>query len=58
MREYIKAFEEINKKNKSIDKKLLCHVIKLIDSNDEKMLNDFSFNFNNYYDSFNQLQQK
>ena len=58
MREYVKAFEETNKKNKSIDKKLLCHVIKLIDSNDEKMLNDFSFNFNNYYDSFNQLQQK
>ncbi len=22
------------------------------------MLNDYSFNFNKYYDSFNQLQQK
>lgn len=58
MREYIKAFEEISKKNKIIEKKLLCHIIKLIDSNDEKMINDFSFNFNKYYDSFNQIQQK
>lgn len=58
MREYVRVFEETYKKNKSMEKKLLCHVIKLIDSNDEKMLNDFSFNFNNYYDSFNQLQQK
>lgn len=58
MREYVRAFEEMYKKNKTLEKKLLCHIIKLIDSNDEKMLNDFSFNFNVYYDSFNQLQQK
>lgn len=58
MREYVRTFEETCKKNKSLEKKLLCHIIKLIDSNDEKMLNDFSFNFNKYYDSFNQLQVK
>lgn len=58
MREYLKAHEIQNKKSSNIDKKLLCHVIKLIDSNDEKMLNDYSFNFNKYYDSFNQMQQK
>lgn len=34
MREYIRAFEETYKKNKIIEKKPLCHIIKLIDSND------------------------
>lgn len=58
LREYLKTFEAQNKKISSVDKKLLCHVIKLIDSNDEKMLNDYNFNFNKYYDSLNQIQQK
>jgi hypothetical protein len=58
LREYLKTFENQHKKGTIIDKKLLSHVIKLIESNDDKMLNDFSFNFNKYYDSFNQMQQK
>ena len=58
LREYLKTFENQHKKGTIIDKKLLSHVIKLIESNDDKMLNDFSFNFNKYYNSFNQMQQK
>lgn len=58
LREYLKTFENQHKKGSNIDKKLLSHVIKLVESNDEKMVNDMSFNFNKYYDSFNQMQQK
>ena len=58
LREYLRTFEAQNKKASNVDKKYLCHVVKLIDSNDEKMLNDYNFNFNKYYDGFNQIQQK
>lgn len=58
MREYVKGVEELRKKAKAADKKLLCHVIKLIDSNNDKMLNDFTFNFNKYYDTFNTITLK
>lgn len=56
-REYLKLIETQLKKS-SNDKKLICHVLKLLDSNDTKMLSDSSFNFAKYYDSFNQLSQK
>lgn len=58
MREYVKGVEELRKKCKTIDKRVLCHVIKLVDSNDDKMLNDFGFNFNKYYDTFNTITLK
>lgn len=57
LREYLKLIEAQSKKSVN-DKKLICHVIKLVDSNDDKMLSDSSFNFAKYYDSFNQLSQK